>query len=129
MLLQHTPEVTEKNAQSGFYSGQLTLEANEIAFELEAQEGEEDYWHLRLTHKVELPITKPTNRWARSRKPTHKTYELNLWYYSNKAWKCAPRKIESWDCNGEETWFDVSSDATSKSDTLLSFVQHLASAL
>ena len=75
-----------------------------MTFSLEAKEGEEDYWTLILSYVEQLNPAPPANPWA-AKKPTERTSDLYVRYYSTKVGRNTLRKISDWDASGEAEWF------------------------
>jgi len=97
-------EVLNHSGQSDYYQGAFRLGEHEMTFDLTANEEEPDYWTLHIQFVEQLNPAPPANRWAR-KKPTSRTSELVIWYYSTKAGRPTVRSLSDWDASGQATWF------------------------
>jgi len=126
VMIDSVCEVLKHSGGGDFWQGSLKLAEAGLTFSLEAKEGEEDYWTLQLSYVEQLNPAPPANRWAR-KKPTSRTSELVVWYYSTSVGRNALRKISDWDASGVAEWFGSEDSALEAEERRDSRIERLSS--
>ena len=110
-MLNESCTVLSHTGGAGFWKGQIRLGETEMGFTLESSDSEEDYLILRLSFVEDLDVEPPAHRWA-PKKPTTRTSEFVVWYYSTRAGRYTLRTIEDYDASGTAAWFGDESDSS-----------------
>ena len=110
-MLNESCTVLSHTGGGGLWQGQIRLGDTEMGFTLETSDDEEDYLILRLSFVEKLAIEPPAHRWA-PKKPTTRTSEFVIWYYSTRAGHYSLRKIEDYEASGTAPWFGDETDSS-----------------